>query len=253
MGYDKELYHFTTLENALKILLSEEFITSSFCNADDPKEYDMANLLNELLQFGATSIEDFIYNNYRYISFSSHIVDKKTSYNGVDRPRMWAQYADNFKGVCVVFDRDKIKKMCKQKNAWIYKISYKKVVSFGNGSYIKLEDYKDKYNFIDTIKSKLFFTKTDDWASEDEVRIVFNSVDSIPIKGLIKRIVFGLHINKNLSKGIKKMFSEIKLSSIELSKGRLNEIDDLDPKSIFYEEIFEKSSKMFRKISEQKS
>lgn len=45
MGYDKELYHFTTLKNALKILLSEEFITSSFFNADDPKEYDMANLL----------------------------------------------------------------------------------------------------------------------------------------------------------------------------------------------------------------
>lgn len=107
-------------------------------------------------------------------------------------PRMWAQYADNSKGVCLVFDKQKLIKelrKCLEKKYFVFddKVTYtditnreyskhlKKLIESRNKKYFKGRKFDDenkiRENLCDNIKD-YYFTKDKDWIGENEYRII---------------------------------------------------------------------------------
>ena len=124
------VFHYTTYTSALGILLSQQMYLDSLNNMNDPLEFQ--DYRNEPFSYCHNSKKDqptLLYSEYkkaaeekertvRLVSFS---IDKpiqkdckEKCYNllskGWARTRMWAQYADNNKGLCLVFDTECLKK-----------------------------------------------------------------------------------------------------------------------------------------------
>jgi hypothetical protein len=131
--------------------------------------------------------------------------DQRENY-GFLKPRMWAQYADSSRGVCLAFSTDKIFK------AAIVQWSGLKLYS-GSVDYINFREfetielhmdmtqllilepspYADRY--IDAFHERIFFRKHLDYRDEDEYRIAVCSLfdseptESIEIKDCLKAII----------------------------------------------------------------
>ena len=107
-------------------------------------------------------------------------------------PRMWAQYADNSKGVCLVFDKHKLLKELKsvlKKNYFVFnrEVTYTNIIDNNYSNYIKNlivsrnNNYfkRRKFNDAKKIRENLceniydyYFTKDIDWSGEKEYRII---------------------------------------------------------------------------------
>lgn len=107
---------------------------------------------------------------------------------GFALPRMWAQYAGNNVGVCFVFNKNKLVELCEDKIAFIkhdcvkyknfldaYYIGekrmdalYKKFSMVENGSLPLVDMIQNDKEFL----KYNFFTKLNDWANEQEYRII---------------------------------------------------------------------------------
>lgn len=131
-GNDSLLYHYTSLESACKILESNSLRLSNLLNVNDPLEFrrpkgfgfngddeNISKIMTELNQ-SLTERE----NTTRLLCFCQDFFCSKEDWNneksqnkaanllhkGWARNRMWAQYANNHKGVCLVFDKDEFTK-----------------------------------------------------------------------------------------------------------------------------------------------
>ncbi len=105
---------------------------------------------------------------------------------GFARPRMWAQYAENHTGVCLVFDRVKLSEQIKQAcaKAWIVigsKVNYRDrhIAADLRGHYEINLDWLERLGFeqywrqhIRQFGQRLFFEKMEDWRDEWEYRYV---------------------------------------------------------------------------------
>ena len=139
-----------------------------------------------------------------------HITSNSIDYSfqrGFSRPRMWAQYADNHSGICFIFDREKLEKTIKSA------LSAKGDIYFDDVTYrnfnpdqvhaFSLSHEEIQKNSLESVlneKVKLhykqyFFTKAEDWSSENEWRCILRGNDSeaefIPIKDSICGIIVG--------------------------------------------------------------
>jgi hypothetical protein len=125
------------------------------------------------------------------------------------RPRMWAQYGDNHKGVCFVFDRESLKsKILKSvpdgMEFWADNIEYKddlKNVSAGSSTfYYKRADWGKIEvaikNHIERYKEAFFFRKDSDWIGESEWRgVIYQEKEGHVYFGFgdsLKAIVMGV-------------------------------------------------------------
>ncbi|MBO5193778.1 MAG: DUF2971 domain-containing protein [Bacteroidales bacterium] len=134
---DKFIYHYTTFDSALKILVSQKLKYSDMSNSND---------INESWRPQYTNPDGTPYNDpdeYRTICFTKDT----DGVCGFTRSSMWGHYADHGYGVCLVFDRKTI----------ISRIP----------SGIKCDDIDyDNYESADVP-----FRKTPEWAIEAEFRI----------------------------------------------------------------------------------
>jgi hypothetical protein len=108
--------------------------------------------------------------------------DRNVPYNGLDpissrgygRDRMWAQYADNHRGVCLFFDRE------------VFESEFKKQLQDKGSAMAMPVEYDDYPSvipshihapigqvFTEEDCKKRFFTKRKDWESEQEYRFLF--------------------------------------------------------------------------------
>jgi hypothetical protein len=107
--------------------------------------------------------------------------DRNAPYNGPDpissrgygRDRMWAQYADNHRGVCLFFDREvfeiEFKKQLQDKGfAMAMPVEYNDVPSV-----IPCSIHVPIEQVITKNARERFFTKRKDWESEQEYRFLF--------------------------------------------------------------------------------
>jgi hypothetical protein len=105
---------------------------------------------------------------------------------GFCKPKMWAQYTANHKGVCLIFDKIVLTKAINEQLSDDF-IIYSEPVTYKNrliyetndSAYLVNVDYLERLGFEEYIKAhifthhkRLFFEKSEDWSNEDEFRWV---------------------------------------------------------------------------------
>lgn len=172
----EKLYHYTSFENALKILVTRKLKFSKLNNLNDINEayrteyIDVSDsqILSSDLERSDSYLENGVITKalqkFRQISLSMDEVNKP----GFAISSMWGHYAQKGTGVCLVFDKNKL--ISKLKPDEYGTVRYKEGV---DGSIkIPIDKIADCVNFIDTRRQEFFFTKLPDWSCEQEFRIV---------------------------------------------------------------------------------
>ena len=223
------IYHYTKLDTALNHILPKlQFRLPSKKYANNPSENDPfenqqllpnrggmlplgseeRRIFRERLEIINNKVEEKINEEIRIISFctNSDALQDIDSL-GFNKPRMWAQYGDNFKGVCVAINLQKlIEKNLINHNEQMFneKISYLNFDRiFKNKTRIA---YQDLYNSDDDsivveniVKreiKRIIFTKHKDYQDENEYRIChFNKEDFSFLD--ISNSIIGLIINSH--------------------------------------------------------
>lgn len=189
------LYHYTKLESALKIIDSQLFKFGHRENQNDPFEnlfkrysYPKSSDMN-------TTVRDYIRELSIYANTKISIgcfgaeSDEKDNY----KPTMWAHYAENHKGVCFVFDMELL--MSEVKKVKIETII--KCINYHISLLVDEEEIEKNINthfdkFLRKYNDNLLFAKQIDWSVENEIRIVaFDESFEIPICECLNNIYIG--------------------------------------------------------------
>ncbi|MEI6554871.1 MAG: DUF2971 domain-containing protein [Paludibacter sp.] len=189
------LYHFTTADSLLKILSNMTLKLSTFTNLNDLNESDIncdwSNTSNHIW------IKRHIQEHCKLISFSQNYIYNDVFHEaGYNHPRMWAQYASNNTGVCIVIDEKKLKEI-NEKNL-IGFFNKLESVEYDHLLYDKnIKDTDDSINFIKTYYRHLFFKKHIDWTHEGEKRFFcIDGPEYLSLKNCIEFVVLGRNFSK---------------------------------------------------------
>ena len=142
-----------------------------------------------------------MYNAEKFIKEKCHLLCFSQNYDicgfgheGTNHPAMWAHYAENSKGVCIVIDKEAFIK----KNKAILDSHFYKFEDVEYGLFNTPKDVEIKYEantpeeFIMNNWKALFFLKHNDWINEDEHRLFLMDYDGkLSIDGCIKYVVLG--------------------------------------------------------------
>ncbi|MDG9882801.1 DUF2971 domain-containing protein [Pseudomonas sp. GD04058] len=210
---NKYLYHYTSAGKAIDyILKSRTLRLSPYTGTNDPKErkgwlFDFGT--NEGRDLGRYSRDE--YSSWLSGEFKSktlvtcltrdtgplsgnHVVD--IFKRGYCKPRMWAQYADDHKGVCLVFLRECLNEKVNKQVGRRYPLLSGAVQYVDRGVARPFEDQsylinvdvleaegKEAYfaRHLQTHYQRLFFEKMTDWKDECEWRWVAFSGSAEPI------------------------------------------------------------------------
>lgn len=185
---EKLLYHFTKAESLFKVIENMTLKFSTFNNLNDLNEKELN--FGFFDSFLPLQIERYIVENCKLISFTRDY-NRFGENKGINHPRMWAQYAGNNTGACIVINEKKFKEInseilkkafCKMEN-----VKYKDFIF--NGEY---EDDVEPKNFIKKEYKKLFFLKHVDWKNENERRLFYIGDENfISINNCIEYICLG--------------------------------------------------------------
>ncbi|MEN6567177.1 MAG: DUF2971 domain-containing protein [Veillonellales bacterium] len=225
----KYLYHYTKLETALeKIIPSKKLRLSNFTDTNDPREsktwyFEMDNGINIPSMYDNKKgmwwqhLTKCLKHPCRILSFSldSPPIESIDLYQGDHRPRMWAQYADNHRGICFVFNREKLINTAKTIFADKGKLFYGKVdydirndalrpdELTINPEYFIKQEYEKLIDIMlsDNHYRSYLFRKHIDWKSENEYRIIFRgnnpeTYEYLPIEGSLVKITLGVDFPK---------------------------------------------------------
>lgn len=213
---EKYLYHYTSIDNAINIIHSDSLLFSQINKTNDTSEAKMKLIFST---DGIDNEKDYKEKTElitKYFSDSNSVVqllcfsmdiklkasdkkkaiermnDKEIYYDfsgrGFALPRMWAQYASNNTGVCLVINKAKLLSIIKRKVAMVkydpvtynkffdsYTISYDRMISLSekislvsNGSLTLLSMVQNDKEFV----KYNYFEKLDDWKNEHEFRIL---------------------------------------------------------------------------------
>ena len=108
---------------------------------------------------------------------------------GWARARMWEQYAENHRGVCLVFDRKHLAQSIEESltQSGFVAFYHQEVIYDGGRIESPLIDWNDLdepdffVRYIEANRGALFFKKTLDWETEHEYRFVAISQDESPL------------------------------------------------------------------------
>lgn len=213
---NKYLYHYTNFETAIKIICGNKLLFSPIGRTNDTSEAKLKIVFEqndieckELYREQVKKISEYFCDSTQKVQLLCFSMDAKISEKdkkqywstignkylyydvsgrGFALPRMWAQYASNNKGVCLVFNREKLEKLINKKIAFTkatavkYKkffdryvidkarmeILYERISMMSNGSLTLLDMIQKDNDFL----VYNYFTKLDDWKNEHEYRIV---------------------------------------------------------------------------------
>ena len=166
-------------------------------------EFQVKSYLNETLQFICFSIgtiENINCNILTYNKIRDFMDDEDTIEDAfLDElskrppyylPRSWAQYGENNKGVCLIFNKDKLTKQIQKQTHLLYYLKHKKIkyIDILRSDLLSDLDFVfSDYEFLDephknvkevvnkTLKSKsdfIYFTKDIYWRDEREYRFL---------------------------------------------------------------------------------
>ena len=191
---DGALFHFTKYDSLKKILDDLTLQPSSFGNLNDLNEGNVSNMCLSHNFTVMYDTEKYINECCHILCFSQNYEISGYSHEGSNHPAMWAHYADNSNGVCIVIDKEQfIEKNKSIVDACFCKfedVEYK-VINTPNEEDILYNADKPE-EFIRNNWHSLFFLKHKDWENEDEHRFFIMDYDGkLSIEGCIKYIVLG--------------------------------------------------------------
>ena len=199
-GGDGALFHYTSAENFFKILEDMTLKTSSFKRLNDLNEGNVHNLdmnKNFMLMYDA---EKYIQECCSIISFSQNYSYKGYVQKGTNHPGMWAHYANNSDGVCIVIDKEAFIERNKDifdKHFYCFDDVEYSFFNAPDGDAIKT-DMRTVEEFILQNCKNLFFLKHMDWECEGEHRLFMSGyTGKFTIIGCIKFVALGEKFWKN--------------------------------------------------------
>lgn len=191
---DGALFHYTKFESFLKILEDLTLLPSSFGKLNDMNEGNISNMnMNEnfMVMYNA---EKFIKEKCHLLCFSQNYDICGFGHEGTNHPAMWAHYAENSKGVCIVIDKEAfIKKNKAILDSHFYKFEDVEYSLFNTPKDTEINyEANTPEEFIMNNWKALFFLKHNDWINEDEHRLFLMDYDGkLSIDGCIKYVVLG--------------------------------------------------------------
>jgi hypothetical protein len=258
--YDKFLYHYTTIPTSLEYILSTHKLRfNSILHTNDPREtkdwnftielpkginheyveqnYDLFNNIqiraNELVKHGI-KLACFSLDNQA-------ICEESNAYDfgrGYAKSRMWAQYAGNHTGLCLVFDKEQLVKdindyLHEKGSIYSGRVFYRNLVSRESLS-LNLNDILNEglenviTNHLEKNIDAMYFIKGEDWRDEDEFRIAINTLSKegfeyIDISNSLKGIVLGEAFPEVYKPALKyvldRNFKDVFVSKLKWSNG----------------------------------
>ena len=190
---DGALFHYTKFSSFLKIMEDMTLLPSSFGNLNDMNEGNVSNMnMNEnfMVMYNA---EKFIKEKCQ-LCFSQNYDICGFGHEGTNHPAMWAHYAENSKGVCIVIDKEAfIKKNKAILDSHFYKFEDVEYSLFNTPKDTEINyEANTPEEFIMNNWKALFFLKHNDWINEDEHRLFLMDYDGkLSIDGCIKYVVLG--------------------------------------------------------------
>jgi len=200
---DGALFHFTKWDNLKYIMNDLTLLPSSFGKLNDMNEGNVNNMnMNEnfIVMYNA---EKYINERCRLLCFTQNYDIQGYGQEGTNHPAMWAHYADNSNGVCIVIDKETfIKKNQAIFDAYFHQFEDVEYSIFNTPSEEEINyDAKTPEEFIMNNWKGLFFLKHKDWENEDEHRLFIMDYDGrFSIDECIKYMVLGREIFLNDAK-----------------------------------------------------
>ncbi len=238
------LYHYTTIETLVLYILPQKTLRfSNIRETNDPEEiYDHGFQMNDDLGGGMEPQDaffaQFVTNQKRFadalrkavkvLCCSQDSIPKQMDFprnkgRGFIKPRMWAQYSDNHKGVCLVLDKKKFVEKFDDEFCDRYHLSRDVIYEY---DYDKLEASVEAYtlytselkensiekvveNRIEKFADIYYFSKHPDWRDENEYRFLIKDTSEenpgIGLDGILKGIIVGTRADKLLYEPIRIM------------------------------------------------
>ncbi len=191
------LLHFTKFDSFLKILDDMTLLPSSFGKLNDMNEGNVHNMnlnRNFMVMYEA---ERYIKERCHILSFSQNYEVGGIEQTGTNHPAMWAHYADNSNGVCIVIDKEAfIMRNQTILDSHFYRFEDVEY-SFFNTPNEEMINYvaETPQEFITKNWKGLFFLKHKDWEYEDEHRLfIMDYNGKLSIDGCVKYVVVGRHV-----------------------------------------------------------
>lgn len=224
---DDALFHYTQRATALENILYEgSFKFSYLKNSNDPYEYSPKLFgaggyswddgVKEHIDSTEDILESIFAKQTLFISFcSNEFEDNSLISCGFLKLRMWAQYGENHKGVCLIFSKEKLSNLFKNQFAQDQYMTFDGYIDYveyvnADVDHIVLAIDHDTFNnfhpeniafkHLEKYHKKLFFRKPFDYRDEQEYRfVIVKKNDQGPytmeplfkIEGCLKGIILG--------------------------------------------------------------
>lgn len=170
----EKLYHFTSFDTALKIVESNRLRFGRLNNMNDIHENDKIVFVDankKTLDKFPSDVLDTLHdeiNKYRQISLTAD--NEEDDKDGFDLHQMWGLYAEKGEGVCLVFDREELKKSCDWPNILHDRVKYDKDIESFVISNSQRQDVVTAE--VSGRISDIFFHKRKEWEHEQEYRLL---------------------------------------------------------------------------------
>lgn len=191
---DGALFHYTKSENLLKILETMTLRSTPLCKMNDLNEANIDSLNWNQDYMLMIKTKKYVKEQCSIISFSRNYMAGPICEEGSNHPAMWAHYAEDSKGVCLVLDKQSLIANNQQQLASLFYQMEPITYSLHNAPEegIENQSYSSVSDFIRKNYKELFFKKHVDWSYEDEIRFFVELPEIyLDIKGAIKHIVLG--------------------------------------------------------------
>lgn len=226
----KYLYHYTN-EHALieHIIPTRKLRFGKLKNTNDPKEYfPYSPVFSSSVPVSMDQCKAQLQkerNKYKILALC-----KDSGFECVERgyckPRMWSQYGNSHRGVCLIIDKQKFENEVHSN----YSVES---VFFSDIKYIEKEDARlilqlkskmedEVQQFVSDNKSILFFQKSIDWQNESEFRCLVyseNEYEKINLDNILVGIVFGHDCPLLISEMVLEEFPNIGSAKLEWLNG----------------------------------
>ena len=222
------LYHYTKTSTAINFILAHKRLRfSSMMETNDPKEtksWFLTPGTNEnrdckiyTPEYLDKLLVPFLQRSTRLLCFSTdreltgnHLEDMPK--RGFCKPRMWAQYGENHKGICLIFDskillnnfHEQFSDCMYRHNFVTYRDRLIAEIQLDPAFLINIDSLEKhgakEYAYVHLNKyiERLYFEKASDWENENEYRIaVFEREDELFLnyRNALKGIIFGQDCN----------------------------------------------------------
>lgn len=224
-----EVCHYTKKDTALEKILSGRKIKFGLLGlTNDPKETKLTQM--RLVSIGTpfydqtyeaqvlTESERILKEEWKVLCTTQHLPIKKNQdsiknevlskfRHGYNRPRMWAQYAENHSGVCLIFNGKKLHEnirssLSKESKLFCGVVNYKNYGSIASKPLPRNNLLLNKSKLSDTLREHYlkyyehyFLSKYPDWQNETEYRWLVHNTSNAPefvdITGALKTVIVG--------------------------------------------------------------